>query len=85
MHATHRRDLLGQIDILGDGGFALLNGAVQIDILDLFAEVCCCVDKPDQPIFDLKYDIGPFLDVLDECAGGLNGQFLATVGLLATS
>ena len=75
---AYRRDLLGQLDLLDDGDLALLDGAFEVHVLDLLAQIGLRVDQADVAIFDLQVDIGALLDGLLDRARRLNLQCLAT-------
>lgn len=47
------RDLLRQVDLLGQGHFTFLQRTLKININDLFAKIGSLPDKSDQAIFDL--------------------------------
>jgi len=69
MKCTDRWDLARKLDGLGDGNDAFLYGAVEVDIVDLFAEVYLGGDKANQAILDLQIDVravaDPFVDSAD--------------------
>jgi len=69
---THRRDLLGQVDRLDDGQLALLDGALEVDVLDLVAQVRLRADQADVAVPDLEVDVGAVEDGLLDGALGLN-------------
>lgn len=64
-----RRDLRRQIDILLEHGLALLERAVEIDVLDLVAEIGFLVDERDESVFDLEVHFCAVFDPLFEGAG----------------
>ena len=66
-------DLLGQGNLLIDGRFALLDGALKVDVLNLLAEVGLLVDERDKPVLDLQVHLGALGDVLREVALGGEG------------
>lgn len=76
---TYRRDLLGQLNILCESHFALLQRTVQVDIFDLLTEVCFLVDQADQAILDLQENLGTLLDLLAEGTLGDDGEVLTTI------
>ena len=61
---THRRDLPGQIDILGQAHLALLERAVEISLLDRVAAVCVLVDERDEAVLDLEMHLEALADLL---------------------
>jgi len=62
-------DLLGQINRLGDGDLALLNGALELNVLHLLAEVGLGVDEADVAVFDLQHHVCAIYDVFFHCSG----------------
>ena len=58
------RDLLGELDDLGESHLALLERAAEIDLVDLFAEIDFLVEDADEAVLDLDVDFGAFFDVL---------------------
>lgn len=48
-----RRDLFGQLHLLRESGLALLDWALEVDVLDLVAQVGLLLDNGDQAVFDL--------------------------------
>jgi len=56
-------DLIWQIDILGQLQITLLQRAFQVNILNLFAEICFLVDESDDAVFDLDMDFGAVFNV----------------------
>ena len=68
MGLTHRRHLLGDLDGLRDGEDAFLDGALEVDVADLLAEVRLGVDEADQAVLNNKVDIGALLDRLEDGA-----------------
>ena len=60
------RDLLGELDVLGQGELALLERALEIDFLDLAAEVGGLPDDGDQAVLDLQVHLGAIFDVFGE-------------------
>lgn len=71
-------NLLGQVDTLGEGQGARLDGTLHINVLNLLAEVCLGADKADQAVLDLQRDICALLDRLGHDAGRGNYESLAT-------
>jgi len=74
------RDLLGKLDVLGQGGLALLNRALKVDVLDLVAEVGVLLDDGDQAILDLQVDLCAVFDVLRQVAACGDAEDLAGLG-----
>lgn len=52
---------------------------MQVDVLDLLAEVRLLTDQADEAILDLQENLGPFLNRLLEGTGGFDGEGLTTV------
>lgn len=74
-----RRDLLGQIDALGQLEFALLQWALEFKILDILAKISGHADDGDQTVFDLQVNLCTVLDVFLEIAGCDDVQGSTTV------
>ena len=66
---TYRWDLLGQINRLGDGDLALLDRAIEVDVLHLLAEVGLRVDEADVAVLDLQQHVCAIYDVFFHCSG----------------
>jgi len=75
------RDLLGELDVLGQGELALLERALEVDVLDLGAEVGILPDDGDQAVLDLQVHLGAIFDVLREVAASDDAEGLAAVSL----
>jgi hypothetical protein len=65
-----RRDLLGELDVLGQRGLALLDRALEVDVLDLVAKVGGLLDDGDQAVLDLQVHLGAFFDICREVTAG---------------
>ena len=76
---TYRWDLLRQVDLLGNRDSALLDGAFEIDVLHLLAQVGLGVDQLDVAVLDGQRDPCAVLDVLLDDARGVDCQGLAAV------
>lgn len=76
---SYIRDLLRQLDGLGDGQSTVFDGALHVDVLDLLAQIGLCADKANQAVLDLECDIGAFLDGLAQGTGCLDNEVLATI------
>lgn len=72
-----RGDFLGQIDRLHNRDFALLNGALEIDVLDLLAQVGRGRNQTDQAVLDLKVDVGTLGDGGGDGANSLDYELSA--------
>jgi hypothetical protein len=70
--SSYRRNLFGQVDGLDDGDLALLDGALEVHILDLLAQVGLRIDQADVAIFNLDIDVCTLEDLLLDRAGGFN-------------
>jgi hypothetical protein len=64
------RDLLGELDVLGQRGLALLDRALEVHVLDLVAKVGGLLDDGDQAILDLQVHLGAFFDICREVTAG---------------
>ena len=73
------RDLLGKLDVLGQGGLALLDRALEVDVLDLVAEVGILLDDGDQAVLDLQVHLRAIFDVLRKVTAGHDAEDLTTV------
>lgn len=76
---TYRRNLLRYLDRLGDRQIALLDGALQVDILDLFAQIGFGADESNQTILDDKVDVGSFRDWFKDGSCSLDNQLRAAI------
>jgi hypothetical protein len=76
---TYWRNLTRQLDIFRQLQLSLLEWTLQINLFDLFAQVCFLVDECDESIFDLQMDLRAFFDVCGEVALGRDGEGLATI------
>lgn len=76
---TYGRNLLGKLDILGQAHWALLERALQVDILDVLAKIRLLVDDADQAILDLQVDLCALLDVFVKDTRCLDRESGATV------
>jgi len=75
-----RRDLPGQIDILGQLHLALLEWTLKISLSNCVAAVCLLVDERDETVFDLEMHHEAFTDFFLEVACSGDGKFLARSG-----
>lgn len=75
---SHIWDLLGQLDGLGEGQGAGVDGALHIDVLNLLAEVCLGADQADQTILDLQRDVCALFNSLGNGAGSLDDEVFST-------
>jgi len=84
---TYWRDFLRQVKLLRESHFALLERALQVDILDLVAEVRLLIDQADQAIPDLQENLGALVDGLAEGTRSVDGEGFTTApeGELAES
>ncbi|PNY28691.1 Uncharacterized protein TCAP_01384, partial [Tolypocladium capitatum] len=72
------RNLLGQVDRLGNLHGASFDGAFEVDVADLLAEVRRGSKKPDETVLDFQQDVGALLDGLLDSPAGLDEQLLAS-------
>jgi hypothetical protein len=76
---SYRRDLLRQVDRLGDDKLARLDGALEVHIPQLLAQVGLHVDEFDVAIFDLDVHIGALENRVLHLAAGFDDEGCATV------
>lgn len=79
---AHRRNLPGQIDVLGQAHLAFLERAVKVSLLDSLTSICVLVDERDDAILDLKVHGETLANFLLEVARGLDAKCLATAHVL---
>jgi hypothetical protein len=77
---TYWRNLLGQVDLLRQDHLALLKRALQINILDLVAQVHGLLHQSDNAPFNLDIDDGTLGDGFVESTRGSDGECLAADG-----
>ena len=82
--STHRRNLPGQIDILGQAHLAFFERAVEISLLNRVAAICVLVDERDEPVLDLEVHLEALADLLFEITCCFNRERLATARILAS-
>lgn len=75
---AYRRNLLGDIDVLGQLHLALLDRTCHVGFLDRFAEVGFLVDERDEAVFDLEVHLRAFVDRFLELARGRDAEGLST-------
>lgn len=75
----YRRNMRRQINLLSQSHLAFLQGALEVHILDLFAEIGGLLDQGNETIFNLKSDISAFLHPFLQVATGIDRESLATV------
>jgi len=76
---THRRDLIRQVDLFGDANLALLNGALELDVLDLLTQIGLGVDKTDIAVFNDEVHVGALLNRVLDGSGGFDRKSSSTV------
>jgi len=69
-------DLLGEVDILGDG-LLPAQGTLLVNVLHLLAQIRALVDQAYQAVLDGQVDVCALLDFLGEVAFGFDGQSFA--------
>jgi len=79
------RDLLGQLDSLGECHLAFLQRTAEIDLVDLFAEIDFLVEDADEAVLDLDVDFCAFFDVLGKRALSGDDEVVATERVLVLS
>lgn len=82
---TYRRNLPGQINILGQAQLALLERALEIRLLNGVTRIALLVDQRDQTVLDLQMHFGALADFLLEVTGCLDGELLAAVSMSVRS
>jgi hypothetical protein len=70
------RDLLRQLDVLGQGQLALLERALEVDFSDGVAQVGGLPDDGDQAVLDGQVHLGAVFDLRGEVAAGDDGEGL---------
>lgn len=75
---TYRRDLTGQVDLLCQDQIALVQGAFEVNIGKLIAEIGLLPDQSNQTIFDLEQNVSTLLNRLLQCTTGLDRESMAT-------
>jgi hypothetical protein len=76
-----RRDLLRQLDVLGQGQLALLDRALEVGLLDGVAQVGGLSDDGDQAVLDGQVHLGAVYDIGGQVAAGDDGEDLtAAIG-----
>jgi hypothetical protein len=76
---TYRRDLAGEFDGLAQHQVAGLDGALEVDVLDLLAQVGGGAEQLDEAVLDLELDVGALLDGLLHLSNSADEEFRATV------
>jgi hypothetical protein len=75
------RDLLRQLDVLGQGQLALLDRALEVDVLDGVAQVGGLPDDGDQAVLDGQVHLGAVFDIRGDVTAGDDGEGLtAAIG-----
>jgi hypothetical protein len=74
---TYRRNMRRQINLLSQRHIAFLQGTLEIDILDLFAEIGGLLDQGDETVFNLQSDISAFLHPVLQVTLGIDSESLA--------
>ncbi|KND87845.1 hypothetical protein TOPH_07470 [Tolypocladium ophioglossoides CBS 100239] len=72
------RNLIGQVDLLGNLHVASLDGAFEVDVADLLTEVRLGVNKSDEAVLDAQLNVSTLLDGLLDSPVGLDDQLLAS-------
>lgn len=76
---SYGRNLLGEVNGLGDLNDTSLDGALEVDVADLLAEVGLGADQANEAILDGKEDVGVLFDSGLDLALGLDDELMATV------
>ena len=69
---SYRWNLIGKLHSLGKVKYARLNGALEINLTNLLAEVDGLLDEPNQAVFDLQQDICALFNLFVYCANSLD-------------
>lgn len=72
-----RWDLVREVNVLGQSLSALLERALEVDVLDGIAEIGGLTDDSDETVLDLQVDLCALGDVLLELAARSNRERLA--------
>lgn len=75
---TYRWHLSRDLDLLLDRQNALLDGALEVGLLRLLAQVHARGEEADQAVLDDDLDVGAFDDRLVDSAGGFDGEGSST-------
>lgn len=76
--STYRWDLIGQINLLGQGHGTLLQRALEIDILDLLTQIDLLLQQGNQAPFNLQEHRSALLDGIAQGTFCFDGEGLAT-------
>jgi hypothetical protein len=76
---TYGRNLAGELDGLAKHQVAGLDGALEVDILDLLAQVGGGAEQLDETVLDLELDVGALLDGLLHLPDSTDDKFRATI------
>jgi hypothetical protein len=82
---TYRRNLPGDVDVLGERHLALVERALEVRLANRVAAVGLLVDEGDEPVLDLQVHHEALLDLVLEGARGLDGELLTTADVSAMS
>jgi hypothetical protein len=80
---AYRRNFPWDVDVLGESHLALVERALEVCLADGVASICLLVDQGDQAVLDLQVHFEALLNLLLEVTRGLDGELLATSGMLA--
>lgn len=72
-------DLVRKLDGLSDGENTLLDGALEVNVLDLLTQVRLGADKANEAVLDLEENVCALLNVLLDGAGSLDDELLASL------
>ena len=76
---SYGRDLLWQVNGLGDLNDTSLDGALEVDVADLLAEVGLGADQANEAVLDSEEDVGILLDSGLDLTLGLDDELMTTV------
>lgn len=80
---TYWWDLLWQLNILGESHLPSLERALQVHLLDLLAQIDCCLQQGDKTVLDDDSAICALLNILLQCSSRLDGKSLPAVSLVS--
>lgn len=76
---TYGRDLARKINGLGDLQISSLEGALEVNLANLLAEVGLCANETDETVLDGQENIGALLNSLLDCSLGVDNELVATM------
>jgi hypothetical protein len=77
----YRRDLPGDVDVLGERHLSLVERALEVRFANRVAAVGFLVNEGDEPVLDLQVHLEALLDLVLEGARGLDRELLSTTNV----